>query len=74
MARCFAVAMSQAPGLSGTPASLGFEGAAGVDYLDQTALKYRVFHELWAVRTILVRAQDLPPLENPELYGFAGGS
>ena len=52
----------------------GTGGSAGVDYLDATALRYRVFRELWAVRTILVRAQDLPPLENPELYGFAGGS
>jgi len=52
----------------------GTGGSAGVDYLDTTALRYRVFRELWAVRTILVRAQDLPPLENPELYGFAGGS
>jgi tryptophan 2,3-dioxygenase len=52
----------------------GTGGSAGVDYLDGTALKYRVFGELWAVRTLLVRAQDLPPLEHPELYGFAGGS
>ena len=52
----------------------GTGGSAGVDYLDTTALRYRVFRELWAARTILVRAQDLPPLESPELYGFAGGS
>ncbi|HEY8090246.1 MAG TPA: tryptophan 2,3-dioxygenase family protein [Polyangiaceae bacterium] len=52
----------------------GTGGSAGVDYLDATALRYRVFRELWAVRTILVRAQDLPRLENPQLYGFAGGS
>jgi tryptophan 2,3-dioxygenase len=52
----------------------GTGGSAGVDYLDTTALRYRVFRELWAVRTLLVRAQDLPPLENPELYGFAGGA
>ena len=51
----------------------GTGGSAGVDYLDATALRYRVFRELWAVRTLLVRAQDLPPLENPEIYGFAGG-
>ncbi len=49
----------------------GTGGSAGVDYLDTTALRYRVFRELWAVRTLLVRAQDLPPLENPEFYGFA---
>jgi tryptophan 2,3-dioxygenase len=40
---------------------------------DATALTHRVFHELWAVRTMLVRAKDLPPLENPERRGFAGG-
>jgi tryptophan 2,3-dioxygenase len=49
----------------------GTGGSAGVDYLDTTALRYRVFRELWAVRTILVRATDLPALEHPELYGFA---
>jgi hypothetical protein len=26
------------------------------------------------VRTLLVRAQDLPPLEHPERYGFASGA
>jgi tryptophan 2,3-dioxygenase len=52
----------------------GTGGSAGVDYLDATAIKYRVFRELWAVRTLLVRAQDLPPLEHPEIYGFALGS
>ncbi|HEY8087515.1 MAG TPA: tryptophan 2,3-dioxygenase family protein [Polyangiaceae bacterium] len=52
----------------------GTGGSAGVDYLDTTALRYRVFRELWAVRTLLVRAQDLPRLENPALYGFAAGS
>ena len=52
----------------------GTGGSAGVEYLDSTALKYRVFHELWAVRTLLVGARDLPPLENPELYGFASGA
>ncbi|HZU83226.1 MAG TPA: tryptophan 2,3-dioxygenase family protein [Polyangiaceae bacterium] len=52
----------------------GTGGSAGVEYLDATATKYRVFHELWAVRTLLVRATDLPPVEHPERYGFAGGS
>jgi tryptophan 2,3-dioxygenase len=49
----------------------GTGGSAGVDYLDQTALKYRVFREVWAVRTLLVQKSMLPPLENPEFYGFA---
>ena len=52
----------------------GTGGSTGVEYLDSTALKYRVFHDLWAVRTVLIAAQDLPPLEQPELYGFAGGT
>lgn len=51
----------------------GTGGSAGVDYLDATALKYRVFREFWAVRTLLVRASDLPPLENAGVYGFAAG-
>ena len=50
----------------------GTGGSAGVDYLDQTALKYRVFRDIWAARTILVREAELPPLERPAFYGFAG--
>jgi tryptophan 2,3-dioxygenase len=52
----------------------GTGGSAGVDYLDTTALKYRVFREVWAVRTLLVRKGDLPPLQRPEIYGFASGA
>lgn len=51
----------------------GTGGSAGVDYLDQTALRYRVFSELWAVRTLLLRRDALPALENPSFYDFAGG-
>lgn len=50
----------------------GTGGSAGVDYLDQTALKYRVFREVWAVRTLLLRKAALPPLQNPAYYAFAG--
>jgi tryptophan 2,3-dioxygenase len=50
----------------------GTGGSAGVDYLDQTALKYRIFRDVWAVRTILVKEAELPPLENPAFYGFVG--
>lgn len=50
----------------------GTGGSAGVDYLDQTALKYRIFRDIWAVRTILVREAELPALENAQAYGFAG--
>ena len=49
----------------------GTGGSSGVDYLDATALKYRVFSEVWATRTLLVRKGELPPLRHPEIYGFA---
>jgi tryptophan 2,3-dioxygenase len=49
----------------------GTGGSSGVDYLDSTALKYRVFREVWAVRTLLVRKGELPALRHPEIYGFA---
>ncbi len=52
----------------------GTGGSAGVHYLDQTALRYRIFSDVWAVRTLLVRRSSLPPLRRPELYDFAGGS
>ncbi len=51
----------------------GTGGSAGVDYLDQTALKYRVFADVWAVRTLLLRRDALPPVRQAELYDFAGG-
>ncbi|RMH41560.1 MAG: tryptophan 2,3-dioxygenase [Deltaproteobacteria bacterium] len=49
---------------------VGTGGSAGVDYLDATA-RYRVFDELWAVRSILLPKQALPPLRRAERYGFA---
>ena len=49
----------------------GTGGSAGVDYLDQTALKYRLFPELWAVRSLLVDRKYLPELEHSEFYGFS---
>ena len=48
----------------------GTGGSAGVDYLDQTALAYRVFRDVWAVRTLLIQKTALPPLENADAYGF----
>lgn len=48
----------------------GTGGSAGVDYLDQTALKYRIFRDLWAVRTLQIPLSAAPPLERPEFYGF----
>ena len=49
---------------------VGTGGSSGVDYLDAVALKYRVFRDLWAVRTLLVRGDHAPALERPEYYGF----
>jgi len=47
----------------------GTGGSAGVDYLDATT-KYRVFTELWAVRTLLLPKAALPPLRSKEAYLF----
>lgn len=48
---------------------VGTGGSSGVDYLDETA-RYRIFDELWAVRTILLPKTAVPPLQNAEQYGF----
>lgn len=49
----------------------GTGGSAGVAYLDRTALEYRVFRELWATRTLLIRKEALPDIAKPEAYDFA---
>ncbi|WP_084473927.1 tryptophan 2,3-dioxygenase family protein [Deinococcus pimensis] len=46
----------------------GTGGSAGVDYLDQTALRYRVFGDVWATRTLLLREDALPPLRRADRY------
>ncbi len=48
----------------------GTGGSAGVDYLDNTALAYRIFRDLWAIRTIQLRHAAAPELANPGFYGF----
>ncbi|HVJ92462.1 MAG TPA: tryptophan 2,3-dioxygenase family protein [Labilithrix sp.] len=48
----------------------GTGGSSGVDYLDQTALRYRIFRDIWAVRTLLVRQSELPELRSADFYGF----
>ena len=48
---------------------MGTGGSSGVDYLDAT-LKYRIFVDLWTVRTILVRRDLLPDVIQSEYYGF----
>ena len=47
----------------------GTGGTSGVDYLDATA-RYRIFKDLWEVRTILVKPQNRPELQNAEFYGY----
>ena len=48
----------------------GTGGSMGVAYLDETALRYRIFRDLWAVRTLLVRPGAAPSLEHADYYGF----
>jgi tryptophan 2,3-dioxygenase len=48
----------------------GTGGTSGVEYLDQTALRYRIFADLWAVRTLMIRPEAAPSPERPEFYGF----
>ncbi len=50
---------------------VGTGGSSGVDYLDATT-KYRIFGDLWGVRTILLKPELRPMLQNGEIYGFAG--
>jgi tryptophan 2,3-dioxygenase len=49
---------------------VGTGGSSGVDYLDQTT-RYRIFDDLWTVRTILLEKELLPELARREVYGFA---
>lgn len=48
---------------------VGTGGSGGVEYLDKTGA-YRVFRDLWAIRTVLLPKSAVPPLQHPELYGF----
>tara|TARA_A100001234_G_C12617806_1_gene382373 strand:+ start:272 stop:1351 length:1080 start_codon:yes stop_codon:yes gene_type:complete len=48
----------------------GTGGTSGVDYLDSTS-KYRIFRDLWEVRTILVKPELRPELKNAEFYGYS---
>lgn len=51
----------------------GTGGSAGVDYLDTTALRYRIFRDLWAIRTLQIRREAAPALRHPEFYDFRNG-
>jgi tryptophan 2,3-dioxygenase len=50
---------------------IGTGGSSGVDYLDMTT-KFRVFIDLWLVRSILIKKDSLPKLINSEFYEFKG--
>ncbi|MFK7741224.1 MAG: tryptophan 2,3-dioxygenase family protein [Planctomycetota bacterium] len=50
---------------------VGTGGSDGVDYLDQTALKYRVFTEIWAGRTMLLPPELTPVVDDPGFYDLA---
>jgi tryptophan 2,3-dioxygenase len=49
---------------------IGTGGSSGVDYLDQTANRYRVFADVWAVRTLLLRKAAIPPIDNADDFRF----
>jgi len=48
---------------------MGTGGSSGVDYLDMT-LKYRIFTDLWAVRTMLVKRDSISDPTNSQFYGY----
>ena len=52
---------------------IGTGGTSGVDYLDATS-QYRIFKDLWGVRTILVKSDKRPALKNAEFYGYTAES
>ena len=45
----------------------GTGGSTGVSYLDATA-QYRVFHEFWTVRSVLIPRSYMPELKRREFY------
>ena len=49
---------------------VGTGGSDGVAYLDQTALQYRVFTEIWAARTLLLPPDLSPKVTDPAWYGL----
>ena len=50
---------------------IGTGGSDGVDYIDQTALKYRVFTEIWGARTLLLPPDLCPKVHNRAFYDLA---
>ncbi|MCA9003603.1 MAG: tryptophan 2,3-dioxygenase, partial [Planctomycetes bacterium] len=52
----------------------GTGGTAGVEYLDQTALKYRIFPDLWTVRSLLINPDHAPGLAGADFFGLTAES
>ena len=48
---------------------IGTGGSSGVDYIDQTT-KYRIFPELWAIRSMLIDTKHLPDIIDEDYYNF----
>lgn len=48
---------------------VGTGGSGGVDYLEKTT-RYRVFRDLWVIRTVLLPTARLPALADPSFYAF----
>ena len=48
---------------------MGTGGSSGVDYLDMTT-KYRIFKDLWEVRTILLKIQSFLSLKISRFTAF----
>lgn len=49
---------------------VGTGGSDGVAYLDETALSYRVFTEIWAARTLLLPPDLCPAVVDADWYGL----
>jgi tryptophan 2,3-dioxygenase len=49
---------------------VGTGGSTGVDYLDETARRHRIFGELLQAQSFLIARDRLPPVPKPELLGF----
>ena len=52
---------------------IGTGGSSGVDYIDQTT-KYRIFPELWAIRSMLIDTKHLPDIIDEDYYKFNSSS
>jgi tryptophan 2,3-dioxygenase len=52
---------------------IGTGGSSGVDYLDRTALAYRVFGDLWQLRTFQIQPAANPAPQEAEFYAFRNG-